>query len=1019
MRKKRLRTRITHFFLLLFLSAPFSIVAQVRTITGTVRNSSDSTPLQGVSVAVKNSTSIATQTNDAGVFTIKVPTSATTLVISSVGMHTLEADISNTSVVSTYLRVTNTSLNEVVVVGFGTQRKSLVTGAIASLKPKDLEDAGLMRADQALQGRVAGVTVMQNSGQPGSGVSIRVRGISSNGSTDPLYIVDGFPSYNALESVNPKDIESIEILKDAASSAIYGSRGGNGVIIVTTKKGRAGKMQISYDYYYGAQNLRKQVAVLNAQQYARIQNEAFFNSNQIMPFSENEIEKLDRGTNWQSEIAYRNAPIQNHQLSLSGGSENITFNSSLSYFEQDGIVAKGKSNFKRYTARLSSDQKFFDKAFSTGQSINIAQVYRSAITSNSGNAGPLVSALNMDPVTQVMNDDGTFAISRYIAQEIVNPIARIYYTNGSSSYTAGQGSIYGELKILKNLKVRSAVTDYLLYNEGNGYTPIYYLNATNYTVTSGASKSFSINNRIYLENLLTYANKIKAHSFSVLVGNTVEKGHSTDLSGSRSTLLYDDPAYAYVNLGVSSTATANGGAAHSGRVSYFTRANYDYDGRLLLAATFRRDGSYTFGPNNKFGYFPSVSIGWNISNEPFMRHYSWLNSLKLRASWGQVGSDINGGEYAYVSTISTFARNYYFGNDVQQIGASPSSIANPNLKWETSEQTNIGLDAIIFKNLSVTADVYSKKTIGLLVTPSIPTVAGNSAPVTNAGSVENNGVELTLGYRSSIGKVALDINANGSYNENKVLYVGNANGFISGADASNQLKTVTRFEAGLPAGYFWLYTMDGIFQTQAEINNYHSKAGQPIQPNAVPGDIRFKDLNNDGKIDDNDRSYVASPHPKFNYGLNVTAHWKGFDGNVFFNGLAGNKIFNSLHRWDLATANYPTSILDRWHGEGTTNTAPRVSTGDLNGNFSNPSTFFLEDGSFIRLKNISLGYSFKNLQRFRIQNLRFSVSATNVFVLTKYSGFDPEVSGSVLGQGIDHGAYPQPRVVYVGASVNF
>ncbi|MFT3822647.1 MAG: TonB-dependent receptor [Chitinophagaceae bacterium] len=1023
MKKKRtlLPVSVT-FFISLLLCCSIASLAQIgTTVTGVVKSTGDSAHLASITVSLKGNIVVATQTDAQGNFRLKVPVSSGRLVFSSVNTETTEQSFSGSEPLVVWLKPVTSSLNDVVVVGYGTQKKSLVTGAITSLGAKDLEASGIMRADQAIQGRVAGVSVMMNSGQPGSGVSIRIRGAGTNGSTDPLYIVDGFPTFGGIENINPRDIESIEILKDAASAAIFGSQGANGVIIITTKKGKAGKLQIGYDYYYGVQNIRQPIKVLNAQQYARIQNEAFFNSNQPLPFSEEEINKLGNGTDWQREIAYRNAPMQSHQLSLSGGNEKVTFNSSFSYFDQDGVFAKGKSKFKRYTIRMGSDQKFLDGILSTGQSVNITNVSRASIATNSGNSGPMLSAINMDPVTPVMNDDGTFAISRYVAQEIVNPIARVYYTNGGSGYTMAQGNAYAELKFLKNFKLRSTIIDILTYNESHSYTPVYYLNATNYTVTSGAGKAMSMSNTVYVENLLSYAKRIQDHNISLLVGNTYKTSTASDVSASKNGLLYDDPNYAYIDMATNNTsASAGGGASHSGLVSYFARASYDFAGKYLLTASYRADGSYKFGPANKFGYFPSVSVGWNLHTEDFMKNIGWINSLKLRASWGQTGNDQNIQEYGYVSTISTYARGYYWGNDVQQVGASPSNVANPDLRWERGVQTNIGVDAVLFKNLNVTLELYSKETKDLLFTPPIPLYVGNAAPPANAGNVKNKGVELTLSYRKNIGNVFFDLSVNGAYNKNQVTYVGNANGFIPGSDASNQMKSVTRMQAGFPIGYFWLYTMDGIFQTQSDVSNYRGGAGKTvIQPNAMPGDIRFKDINGDGKIDDNDRSFVASPHPKFNYGFNLTARWKGFDANIFFNGLAGNKIFNSLHRWDLPTANYPVAVMKRWHGEGTSNDFPRVSTGDLNGNFTNPSTFFLEDGSFLRLRNASIGYTFRNLQQFKIQNLRLYVSGSNLFVITKYTGFDPEVSGSVLGLGIDRGVYPQPRVFYFGASVGF
>lgn len=1018
---KRIRLmQLCSLLMIFYLCCPTALVfaQESRTIKGIVKSSDDNLPLPGVAVSAVGMPGNGTTTDQNGQFQITVNKSVSALLFRSIGTNSKEVPLSNNQTMEVILTSTTQSLNDVVVVGYGTQKKSLVTGAITSLRAKDLDVSGIMRADQALQGRAPGVSVMMNSGQPGSGVSIRIRGIGTNGSNDPLFIVDGYP-VGDLESINPRDIETMEVLKDAASAAIFGARGANGVVIITTKRGKAGQYRVNYDYYYGIQNVRKYIDVLDATQYARIQNEAYFNSNLPLPFSSDEIAKMGTGTDWQKEVSYNNAPMQSHQASLSGGSDKSTFNSSFSYFSQDGTLAKGKSKFDRYTGRINTEQKFLDGRLTTGVNLNFTNVTRASITSNAGNAGPILSAINMDPVTPVMKDDGTFAISRYVAQEIVNPVARIYYSNGASGYTRIIGDAFAELQILKDLKLRSNISYTFQYDQGSNYTPIYYLNSTNFTLASGASKSAAESKTLNFENTLTYGKTIEKSTFSALIGNTLRKGQNNNVSASKNGLLYDDPAFAYLDLAKDNlSASASGGAGHSAFLSYFSRVNYDYDGRFMATASIRADGSYNFGSNNKFGYFPSFSAGWNISKEQFMQNQKWVNNLKLRASWGQTGND-NIGEYRFVSTISTYARNYYWGANTQMVGASPSSIANPDLKWETSEQTNIGFDADFLDNFNATFDLYSKKTKDLLLIVPIPSYVGNAAPAANGATVVNKGIELSLGYRRDFGKLHVNLNVNGAYNFNKVTQVNNATGFITGSDASNQMQGVTRMEVGHPMGYFWLYAMDGIFQNQSEIDKYVGPTGNKIQPNAVPGDIRYKDLNGDGIIDSRDRSNMGSPHPKYNYGFNLTMRYDNFDLNVFFNGLAGNKIFNSLHRWDLPTANYPIAVLNRWHGEGTSNTFPRVAAGDANGNFSNPSDFFLEDGSYLRLKNVSLGYTFRNLAKYKINNIRLYATGTNLFVITKYTGFDPEVSGSALGIGIDRGVYPQPRTFIFGASIGF
>lgn len=1016
-----MRIKIKQFsclcLLICLLLTTFRVNAQeTRSIKGVVKDIEDNSVIPGVAVTVKG-VSGGTMTDIDGKFNIKVSQSSATLVFSTIGMKTKEVTLKDETDLNVLLSKDVQTLESVVVVGYGVQKKSLVTGAIASLSPKDLEVPGLMRADQAIQGKTAGVSVMMNSGQPGSGVSIRIRGVGTNGSNNPLVIVDGFQNVD-LESINPRDIETMEVLKDAASAAIYGSRGANGVIIITTKSGKAGKPKLDYEYYRGFQNIRKYIDVLDATQYARIQNELHFNSNLPLPFSELEIEKMGKGTDWQREVSYLNAPVQNHQVGLTGGNDKSSYASSFSYFSQAGTLAKGKSDFDRYTGRVNTKQSLIDGLLNTGVNLSITNVKRASIATNSGNSGPILSAINMDPVTSVMNDDGTFATSRYVSQEVVNPIARIYYTNGSSGYTRASADAFGELQILKELKFKTSIGVSLKYDESRGYTPIYELNSTNKTIATGASKSMSESKYMNLENILTYNKTFNVHSLTAMLGNTVSTENGTNVSASKNGLLYDDPEFAYLSSAKDNTsAQASGGAWHGGLVSYFGRLNYDYDNKYMMTATMRADGSYRFGKNNKFGYFPSISAGWNIHKENFMNNIDQINSLKLRASWGRTGNE-QIGEFKFLSVMSTYARNYYFGSDVQQIGASPSSVSNQDLKWETSEQSNIGIDAEFLRDFRLTFDLYKKSTKDLLLTIPIPFYVGNGAPDGNAGNVVNKGVELSLGYQKDFGKFYLEATINGAYNHNEVTEVGNSNGYLLGGNANNQMGNIARMEAGYPIGYFWLYTMDGIFQNQSEINA-HQKDGKLIQPSAVPGDIRFKDLNGDGIIDSKDRSMTGSPHPKYNYGLNLTGRYKNLDVNVFFSGLADYKIFNSLHRWDLPTANFPVEIMNRWHGEGTTNSYPRVAAGDLNGNFANPSNFFLENGSFLRLKNASIGYTFRNLKAAKIDKIRVYATGTNLFVLTKYTGFDPEVSGGALGLGIDKGVYPQPTTIMFGASIGF
>ncbi|MDR0331863.1 MAG: TonB-dependent receptor [Dysgonamonadaceae bacterium] len=988
---------------------------QTVTVSGTVTDSQTGETLIGVSI-MQRGTSSGTVTDFDGDFSVSVPIGST-LVFSYVGYLTQEIPVTSGGVMNVQLADDN-MLDELVVIGYGVQRRSLITGAITSISAEDLAQTGIMRADQAMQGRVPGVTVMSNSGQPGAAVSIRVRGAGTNNNTDPLYVVDGF-IVGSIESLNPGDIASMEILKDAASAAIYGAQGANGVVLITTRRGRDGENRIEYSGTFGVQNPRRYLDLLDATSYARIMNEAAFNSGRALPYTEEQIAGFGKGTDWQREITNKNAPTTNHQLSLIGGSGNNLYNSSMSYFMQEGIFAPGKSKFERYTARLNYESSYFNQALRIGTSSDISHIQRQSIASNSGNAGPISSAINIDPITPVYDNMGDFGISNIVGTEVVNPVARIFYTHGSSSSTRVNLMGFAQLS-LYGFTLRSNIGQVIHYTEARGYTPLYRLNSSNFTVTSGASKEMAQNFYYNNDNTLTYNGNVGGtHNFSAMIGNSVRTGHGTDVSASKSGLLFDHPDFAYITLArTQGSDRAGGGVFRQAFVSYFGRVSYDYDSRYMMTATYRADGSFRFGPNNRFGYFPSISAGWNISNEEFMRDIDWVDMLRTRISWGQTGNDALD-NWQYVSTISTWGQTYYFGNDVQFIGASPLRMANPDLKWETSEQFNIGIDTRLFRDINATIDLYRKTTKDLLVIIPAPMYIGNLAPWGNAGSVRNEGIEFSLGYQKRINNDwSFSINGNVAYNRNRVLEVGNENGYITGGSVL-QMQNLLMMRPGKPIGYFNLVRTLGVFQNEAQIDAHRSSNGTLIQPNARPGDLIFADLNDDGVIDILDREYAGSPHPDFNFGMSFSTRYKNFDFSMFWTGLTGHKIFNGLRRWDLNTSNFQSTVMNRWHGEGTSNTFPRVTSDDQNGNFTTASDFFLEDGSFLRLKDLSLGYTFRNLERFKIQQCRIHVSALNLLTFTRYTGYEPEVTGGVLSQGIDRGVYPQARVFSVGLNLSF
>ena len=1000
------------------------------TVSGIVTDASGE-GIAGVAVIVKGTTT-GTSTDMKGAYTIRASKSDV-LVFSFLGYKTQEVAVHNRMEIDVRLESDAQLVDEVVVVGYGVQKKSLVTGAISSVKGSALETTGIMRADDALAGKTAGVQVVSNSGQPGSDVQIYIRGIGTNGTATPIYIVDGM-AVSGIEYLNPGDIESIEVLKDAAASAIYGARGGNGVVLITTRRSKDGQWSVNYDFSYGIQNIARKIDVLNAREYAIIQNEAAANSGATLLFTDEQIASFRQGTDWQEAILNRNAGVQRHNVRVSAGTARSSFNGSASYLNQDGILAEGKSNFKRYTINLAAEHKLLrNDALTVGENVVVSHVKKQSVTQNSSTAGPLVGALNMDPLTPVYDpyqtDElyGGFGVSKYVSQEVVNPVARIYYSNGRTLYTTMKGSVFAELKFLNDFRLRGSAGADITWTDGFGYSPMYKLNSTTgNTSANGASQSYDQNRRFSYEGYLTWGHVYDGrHDVSAMIGASLLQRSSLSLSASRNDLKIDDEDHAYISMATNSSASASGGPGNpSAIVSFFGRVNYAYDNRYMLTATVRRDGSSRFGPNNRFGTFPSVSVGWNVANESFLRDVRWLDALKFRASWGQNGNE-NIGDFAYLATISTYGLGYSFGsqnaNGSLAVGAAPVKVVNPDLKWETSEQTDIGLDVRLFGCLGLTFDYYVKKTKDLLVTTPVPLMLGNSFPTANAGNVKNSGVEFAVDFQRQFGKWNIAVNGNISYNKNRVTYVGTDTGYVTGSTVQGITGAVTRMEAGHAMSYFWGYKTLGIFQNQAEIDAWVNSKGVQIQPDARPGDFRYQDTDDSGTIDDNDRVDLGNPFPKVTFGLNVNVSAYGFDLGITSAGQAGNKIFSVLRRPDLTMSNYGAWVLDRWHGEGTSNSIPRVAHNDTNLNWTRPSDFYLRDGDFWRIRNITLGYTVNIPEKYYLRKVRVFASVDNAFTFTKYDGYDPEVGngGSILGSGIDRGVYPRPRTVSVGLNLPF
>lgn len=1000
-------------FLFLFISVN-SFSQQV--LRGVVNDETDGSALPGVNI-VNTRTEKGTITDQEGKYFIQA-TPGDSIVYTFIGMKKLGILYNGEETRNIAMAPVALELDELILIGYTYQKKSVVTGAIASIRSDEISTTSNLRVEQALQGRLAGVQVTSTSGQPGESVTVRIRGTGTTGDPDPLYIVDGIPS-GSIDYLSPSDIESVEILKDAASASIYGTRGANGVVLISTKSGHKGTMQVEYNMYYGIQNPTRKIDLLTSREYAILMNEAANNAGRPILFIN--PDSLGEGTDWQEEIFYRNAPVQEHQVSVTGGSDNSVYSSSFGYYSQDGIVGKGKSNFERYTFRLNTDQK--SNHFAYGTRIYYANMKKLGIEPNMEFGQPLSSALNIDPVTPVRYDDGSWGESPYIAQEIVNPVAQLDIIHRKYKIDKIVGSLYAELELTHNLKVKSSFGIDYAYDASDNYQPVYRLNSSVRNDVSSVGKTM---NRWYTwnwENTINYLKSVRNSRFSFLAGMTMLEHKGENLSGSKEGLIVDDPAQAYINMAKNEDSDLAGGAAwHSALLSYFSQAHYSYKDKYLLTATLRADGSSKFGPENHYAIFPSFSAGWVVSEEDFFfPRNSFLNFTKIRFSWGQNGNQ-EIGDYRYTSLIVSNS-NYYWGMPQTLFsGAQPANIPNPGIKWETSEQTNVGADLRFFSSkLSLSLDWYIKKTEGLLVEAPIPGYIGNYSPTINAGDVKNSGVELEILFKNHLGKLNYQVSYNLSYNRNEVTYIGNAEGIIHGAGVGTSMYDICRAEIGYPIAYFWGYKTDGIFQNWEEVYSY-TYNDELIQPQARPGDFRFVDTNEDGQINDEDRVMIGDPNPDFFTGLNLAADYRGFDMNVFFQGAFGQQVFYGVRRNDLSMANYDSEMLNRWLGEESTNIYPRVTLNDQNGNFSKPSDFFVRDASYLRLKNIQIGYSFpiRLSETWNIKRIRIYLAVQNALTFTEYKGFDPEIGArSTLDMGIDRGVYPQARTIMLGASINF
>lgn len=1002
---------------------------QNRKITGKIVDSNGEAII-GANIIVKESNN-GTVTDINGEFAIENINDNDIIQISYIGYIKQEIKLQSKSHYEIKLISDNQNLEEVVVVGYGTQRKKELTGSVTSLKSDEIIKIATNSFTNSLQGKIPGVQISQSSGAPGAGSSVRIRGVGTTGANEPLYVIDGLPiggsnmsisgssdNISGLSIVNPNDIESIEVLKDAAAAAIYGARAANGVILITTKRGSEGLAKINYNSYIALEELWKKPDFLNAREFATLANELFANSNMEANPEFSNPESLGKGTDWIDAI-FQTGFTQNHDLSVSGGTKNTKASLSLGYLDQDGTMIE--TWYKRYTGRLTLDL-VANNYLKFGSSLAFTNTQAKGQRNNELRVGIFNLAQQMYPNLGI-NDviDGSTA---YYTSQADNPVLRAKSIDNRMENLRLYGNSFAELEIFKGLKFRSTIGLDSYNTKNTSWEP---------KVQRGHYRNLQArltdqNNRGFnwvLENTLSYSGVFDKHRISALVGQTAQKNRQDYLSSVGKE--YINETIQVIDGSKSSERTTSGTKSEYTLASYLGRINYSLNDRYLFSLSIRRDGSSNFGPNNKWGVFPSTSIGWNISEEEFMKNLKFIYSLKLRGSWGQLGND-NIGAFGYYSTvrIGNNADNYILGKNQGLItGASILRPGNPDLKWEASEQLNIGMDASFFNGkLTANVDYYVKETKDMLISLPVSFEAGfQSAPSINGGSISNKGLELTMGFREKIGDLNWSISGNLSSVSNKVTSLGIGLP-ITGSSVSSYISLpATYTEVGEEVGYFKGYIVDGIYQSDSDVD-------LEFQPNAKAGDFKFRDINNDGVLTDEDKTKIGSPWPNFTYGANIDLEYKGFDFNLSITGVSGNDIFNAnkINTYPMkyfggsGVVNASKNILNRWTPGSGRNEIPRLIYNDANGNYGNSSTFYVEDGSFMRIRNITLGYTIPNniITTNIISSCRLYISVQNLFTFTNYSGFDPEVSSSnPINSGIDDGVYPVPRTFLAGINLSF
>lgn len=979
----------------------FQVMAQHQ-VSGTVTDEATEEPLPGVNIIIEGTT-IGTSTGPDGTYQLEIPSSDQALVYSYIGYQSVTINIDGRNEIDVSLSEIELVGEELVVVGYGTQRRRDVTGSVSRISGDRITKVATQSVDQALQGLAAGVQVTPSSGAPGAGSVIRIRGVGTLGDASPLFVVDGMTTDN-INYLNPNDIESVDILKDASATAIYGSRGANGVILITTNSSNLERpTEFSVNYYRGFQNVARTVPVTNAREYATLANEVAENQGNALPFSN--PDQFGEGTDWQDEI-FRTAPIQNLNLSASGGTESTSFNVSASYSSQEGIIYE---NFlDRYSLRLNNEY-FITDNFQVGH--NLGLVYESYQNA----PGVVGSAYRGDPTIPVYTEDGDYSPTD-VRASVGNPVAQFEYnSNNTNERNRVVGNVFVNLYFLDHFQFRSNLGVDANRTEGRNFSPIYFVSPIQNSEQRSLSVSNNFSRNLLWENTVQYQQQWQDHRFDALVGYTVEEFKTESLGGSRIGIVGDDPSLWYLNAGDDSEGVSNfNSAGEWGMESVLGRINYNFLDRYMLTATLRRDGSSRFGADNRYGWFPSFALGWIVSDEPFIPQNDWLTQMKIRGSWGVTGND----KIAYYPGTATVSGNLnaVFGVDESVFfGAMPINLANPQIRWEETTQFNFGVELELFNSkLQADVDYYDRRTDGILVRVPIPGYVGSTpSPFVNAAEVKNSGLEVTLNWQETRSNFFYRIGMNATSINNEVLSLGRGNEDIFGGGVGVGGMLATRTVVGESIGSFYGYQVDGIFQNEQEV------AAGPTMGNEQPGDIRFRDLNGDGDITTDDRTNIGSPIPDLLFSFNFETGYKGVDLSATLTGQAGNEIYNAKKQARFGTPNFEESALNRWTGEGSTNSHPRITNGGHNYNVSD---FFIEDGSFLKLQTLTLGYTLSPslTSQLGLKNLRVYANANNVFTLTGYDGYTPEItSGSVIDTGIDSAFYPFARTISFGVSATF